>query len=223
MAITQLIRGHTILPRLDSSSVVLDCGANRGEFATHVSQKFGSKVFSLEPNPELVKTFPAVKNVTLLPYALADQDGTMTLNVGVNCEASSLITTAAGGSTGSVEVQVRSLATLLKELQVSRVALLKLDIEGAEIGVILKSSDELLQACDQLTIEFHDMIGYTPVEQVKQAIDRLERLGFRACRQTYNGHGDMLFVNTKTIPFSSFQQFWVSQIEKHARKLKLLN
>ncbi len=48
------IRGHSLYtPPLGADSVVVDLGANRGEFALQMSRRFGGRYYLVEGNPEL--------------------------------------------------------------------------------------------------------------------------------------------------------------------------
>lgn len=216
MAITQVIRGHTIVPELNAGSIVLDCGANRGEFARLIVERFGARVFSLEPNPTLYATLPRSDKIVNLPYALADRDGIMRLQIGGNDESSSLVASPAE-AVQSVQVETRRLQTLLDELKLEHVDLGKFDIEGAEVGVIMTSSEQTLKRFSQMTIEFHDLCGYVSEAQVRQCIVRLQGLGFVACRMTYHGHGDMLLVNPWRLRFTPVHAVWAVHVERHVR------
>src|SRR5262249_38303020 len=59
------------------------------------------------------------------------------------------------------------------------IEVLKLDIEGAEIDVIDSLPDDLIRRIAQLTIEFHDWLGYYSETDVATRVDRIAALGFR--------------------------------------------
>src|ERR1700722_11395917 len=51
---TERICNHTFVPRLiNADSIVLDLGANRGEFSHGIIERFGCRVVSAEPIREL--------------------------------------------------------------------------------------------------------------------------------------------------------------------------
>jgi FkbM family methyltransferase len=60
-----------------------------------------------------------------------------------------------------LRVEGRHLGRLLLELGVAEIEVLKLDIEGAELEVIDSLSDDFFHNVGQLTIEFHDFLGYS--------------------------------------------------------------
>lgn len=216
---TANLRGHTFLNRLAANSVVLDCGAHGGEFARQIRQRYGCRVIALEPNPSLFAALPKLEGVTSLPYALGDHDGVMDLQIGDNYEASSLVATPAGHHS-TVPVQVRTLATVMKEAGLDEIDLVKLDIEGAEIPLLASTPDDVMRKVRQFTIEFHDFNNYITPEQVRTALARMRQLGFFDCRMTRRDHGDVFLVNWKRLGMSSLTRWWVLGIEKYLFGLK---
>jgi FkbM family methyltransferase len=211
---TANLRGHTFLNRLNANSIVLDCGANHGEFARLVRERYGCRVIALEPNPALFATLPKLEGVTWLPYALGGQDGVMELQIGQNVEASSLVASPEGHHT-TVPVQVRTLATVMKETALDEIDLVKLDIEGAEIPLLAGTPDDVIQKVGQFTIEFHDFNNYVTVEQVRAALARMRKLGFLDCRMTRRDYGDVFLVNWKRLGVSAPTRWWVLGVEKY--------
>jgi FkbM family methyltransferase len=208
------LRGHTVLDRLDSRSVVVDGGANRGDFARQVTGRYGCRVISLEPNPRLFAALPKLPGVSSLPYALGDRDGTLEFKLGADDEASSLVATPPGHH-DTVTVQVRTLQSVMSEAGVDSIDLLKLDIEGAEIGLLLNASDELLRRVGQITVEFHDFNNYVTLDQVRSVLDRLRSLGFAVCRMTAHAHGDVLLVNRRKAGLSGLGHWWITAVERN--------
>ena len=216
---TANLRGHTFLNRLNANSVVLDCGANQGEFARQVRQRYGCRVISLEPNPTLFTTLPKLEGVTSLPYALGDHDGVMELQIGENYEASSLVATPAGHHT-TVPVQVRTLSTVMKEAGVNEVDLVKLDIEGAEIPLLASTPDDVITKVGQFTIEFHDFNNYVTIEQVRTTLARMRKLGFVYFCMTRRDYGDVFLVNWRRLGISFLTRWWIVGIEKYFLGIK---
>jgi hypothetical protein len=49
-----VIRGHSLYTRpLGDDAVIVDLGANRGEFALQMSRRFGGRYYLVEGNPDL--------------------------------------------------------------------------------------------------------------------------------------------------------------------------
>jgi hypothetical protein len=92
---------------------------------------------------------------------------------------------AAADGTG-VRGEVRRLGTLAAMLGQSRVDLLKMDIEGAEYGVI---DDLALQPLlpRQLLVEFHHRFPSIGIGRTRAAVATLRSLGYRLFHVSPNG------------------------------------
>jgi FkbM family methyltransferase len=222
------LRGHHVLASpLVASSVVLDAGAHRGEFGTQVFGRFGCRVVSLEPVPELFAAIPTGVGRSKIQAALAPADGVCTLHLSSNPEGHSLRPALAAleGSPGTIAVAARALPTLLSELGLSEIDLLKLDIEGAEIGVFDSLPDEVLRAIGQISVEFHDFLpGNADGPAILRIKGRLERLGFLTVQCTYalGHHADTLFINRERHPPSlvaRMQHLALAAVTLPARRL----
>ena len=82
-----------------------------------------------------------------------------------------------------------------------------MDIEGAEIGVLMKSADDQLIKIGQITVEFHDFLndGNVTVGMVVEARHRLQKLGFQSFKMSHRTNGDVLFVNKSLIRVNRWQ------------------
>jgi hypothetical protein len=83
-----------------------------------------------------------------------------------------------GGAAPSIELPVHRLATILGMLGHSQIDLLKMDIEGAEYGVLA----DLLAgpvAVKQLLVEFHHRWPEVGIAKTKHAIRMLHKAGYR--------------------------------------------
>lgn len=132
--------------------VVVDAGGGRGEFALYVSRLVGpeGRVFMLEPDPDsralAEKAFEAnggrPDNLVVLSEGLWKVPGKLTFAAGLG---GSSVLVEAGTDTARqaeaqgaelVSVQVHSLPSLVESQQMSRLDLVKMDIEGAEVEAI---------------------------------------------------------------------------------------
>lgn len=212
------VRGHHIWPApLTKDSVVVDAGAHRGEFSAEIIRRFGCRCHLVEANPRLVETLMMARAESITTAALGGRDGRGMLHVSENPEASSLFD--AGAATTSVEVETISLATLMRRLGLTRIDLLKLDIEGAEFDLIAATPDQILQRINQITVEFHDFKpAFRNRELFENARARLESMGFDCCNMAFRTHGDVLFLNRAQLRLAARQriyfQFCARWIEK---------
>jgi FkbM family methyltransferase len=135
---------------LKPGDVALDLGANMGV----VSEKLvatGAHVMAYEPDPfayaKLQERFAGVANITLINAAVGVGAGTVRLmradNFADNPEGASVKSTILDGgrridAQNSIEVPLLDFPTILRELAAKHgeVAFVKMDIEGAELGIL---------------------------------------------------------------------------------------
>jgi hypothetical protein len=96
-------------------------------------------------------------------------------------------------------VRIVTLDDFVRSLSLTRIDLLKVDIEGAEIEVLQNASREVLSMCDQICVEFHDFLDPASITDIRCAIRRLRLLGFGAFRCSVLNRSDILFVHRRLI------------------------
>jgi FkbM family methyltransferase len=164
----------------------IDVGANHGMWTLALSRAVGDtgRVYSFEPVPFTFGVLSAVarrerlRNVTLLNKGCSDQAATMEMTVPRQSAGSSddlqahlSARDSAGEGAGesiTVACEVTTLDTALSELD--RVALLKLDIEGAEL-LALRGGDELIARTQpaivcEVDAEFLQGFGQQPADVI---------------------------------------------------------
>lgn len=188
------LQGHTFFPSpLTKSSVVVDLGANIGEFSRIVAQNFHCRCIAVEPNPSMFEKIRALSGVESAWTAVGDCEGQIDLHLSDNPEASTTLNGSLDANGKKVRVPVRTLENLLKEFGLSHVDLIKVDIEGAEVRMILSAPDHVLQSVDQISVEFHDFCNLVTAKQVAEVHTRLRELNFDVIKFG-SGNEDSLFV-----------------------------
>lgn len=147
---------------------VVDAGASEGLYSLRVLE-LGGKVLAVEPVPELADALER----TLEPYiregrariarcALGSAEGQVELRVFPhNVIGSGLYATAekerrAGGEGYTVSVPMRTLDALVRELGLESVSVIKADIEGAELPMLVGSLDTIgRHACALAICVYH--------------------------------------------------------------------
>jgi FkbM family methyltransferase len=168
--------------RLKNSSIVysLGVGLDLG-FDLGLITRFGCKVWAFDPTPISIRWVGSQQlpqGFHFLPYGVATYDGTATFQLPVKNQVS--FTTIPGlASKGSAVGPVYRLSTILGMLGHQRVDLLKMDIEGAEYGVIQQLVKTSIQV-DQLLVEFHHrmMKESNAVELTVECLKTLAGAGF---------------------------------------------
>ena len=147
------------LPR--AGDTVIDVGAGIGEEAVIFSRLVGEsgRVISIEAHP---RTFSCLQetirrsgltNVTALHYAVAEQDGELSIDDGDVHLANSVI-----GQRGNLKVPARSLDSLADELGLGEIALVRMNIEGAE-RLAVKGMSRFAPKVRNVVISCHDFIA----------------------------------------------------------------
>lgn len=151
-----------VLPRAD---LFVDVGANLGYF-TLLARKFGVPVIAIEPQPRNVQTLFANLaangwTAEVFPVALAECPGALPL-YGASGPSASLLPKWAGYSTRHVQtVPVSTLDTLLASQPAGKTLAVKIDVEGAELGVLNGAAQTLARFPDSYWLveiclsEFH--------------------------------------------------------------------
>ncbi len=138
---------HAVLAALPEGAVCVDLGANIGDVTAQMVEA-GAEVYAVEADPwafaQLSERFAGVRSVHLRHAAVWDADGTLQLSRAPDFQADpasrSIGSSVLGHPRGAdgqagVEVPALDILTLLREIG-RPVALLKMDIEGAEVAVL---------------------------------------------------------------------------------------
>jgi len=143
-----------------AGDTVIDVGAGVGEEAVIFSKLVGpsGRVIAIEAHPEtfacLVETIAqsGLTNVIPMCVAVTDQDGVAFIGSVDNYLANSIV----GGS--GAEVPAASLDSLAGELGLDRIALVKMNIEGAE-RLAVKGMERIAGRIAHVAISCHDFIA----------------------------------------------------------------
>lgn len=180
---------------------VLDLGAHVGAFPL-LLKILGApleKVICIEPNPQSLSKlkFNLEHNripATVVNAAVSDTIGEAKLHAGLTSTGFSLLPTHPNLVRDSFTVATTTLQALIAEhFLASTVDICKMDIEGAEFGVMQNVPPEVMQKCRHVICEVHP----TPDRTMKVFGDLMHRAGFVAAPDRPAGfsHTD-LFVNT---------------------------
>jgi FkbM family methyltransferase len=203
----RLISDHSLIPAfVKPGGVVLDLGTNQGHFALAMRDQFECTVIGYEPVPELHCVLPQDNRLTVHQMAVGGEQGRMDLHIYAD-RCASLAAGVSEALQTTMNVQVVTLADALQEVKTRTIAVLKVDIEGAELAMFDAAPDELLQRIEQITVEFHDWLFPGTSAHVNQVKSRLRALGFRELRMSLT-NGDVLFVNRNLLPFSGIDYLW---------------
>jgi len=134
---------HFVRHMLKPGMRCLDIGANYGVFSLSCARQVGpgGRVWSFEPTPDTAKFLSTsirengFQNVSLLPMALSRASGTAKLVTHADSEHNYLSDDVSDEARVEI-VDVRSLDDVTREQGLENIDFLKMDAEGAEIGIL---------------------------------------------------------------------------------------
>ena len=182
--------------RLGSHPVILDVGANHGQFAALIRNAVpGARILSFEPNPAaFTKLVAAADHLGIEPFNVGcgSQAGRLTLFDATSTEGSGLATFVPGVferqgiEPVGIEAELVTLDQFCADHGIERVGLLKIDVEGYERSV-LEGAQRLIaeRRIDVVQLEFNEMNldSHTTIEDIQALL-----AGFALHRVLYDGN-----------------------------------
>ncbi len=177
-----------LLNELSEADVFFDIGACIGVFSLHAAKRC-KQVVAFEPEPGFRQhlrrnvEINKIRNVTVLPYAIADRSETFSLFTdGTDGKSPSL---EDDGFKNKIEVPARTLSDLVFRNEVPAPSIIKMDIEGAEI-LALKGMKELLSANPPRAIflELHPILLKHFHSSAAEVLSLLEDAGYRVKKES---------------------------------------
>lgn len=163
---------------LDEHSVVFDVGGYKGEFATGIFCRYASTIHVFEPMPEffdVLKTqFAHNPRVHLHRFGLADKSGTAKIS---NSDISSSIYIE---DEHAQTIELKSIVEFVQEQGIEKVDLIKINIEGAEYGLLEALLDAgMIEKFKNIQVQFHDFIvpdARARMEKIQQRLSATHSL-----------------------------------------------
>jgi FkbM family methyltransferase len=154
---------------LTKKSVVVEVGGYCGRWALQIAERYGSRLFVFEPQGWAADVCKAVlgKRARVYDYALGDRDGTFPMG-GFETDGCSFV--KEGGPRGLM----REIGQVFKELKLSKIDLMLMNIEGYEYTLLPHMLGQNIRPA-RLMVQFHT----NDPDQVET----------HACRQLLNEHG----------------------------------
>jgi len=148
---------HRLNYNLNKDSVVFDVGGYVGDFAANIYHKYSSQVYVFEPIKEFyditVKRFLGIDHIKVYNYGLSHQDCEQEITV--DGDASS--THKQSGKTQLI--QVREIGSVMEELSIDVIDLIKINIEGEEFLLLFHCLERgLTSKMDNIQVQFHNFV-----------------------------------------------------------------
>ncbi len=146
--------------RLKKVPVVLSFGIGEDvSFDLGMIKEFNATVYAFDPTPKSISYMEQYKNqerLVFIPEGIAERDGKEYFYLPSNDEyVSGAIAFREGLKEHGIEVTVKSFGTIVKEIAIDDIDVLKMDIEGTEFDILPKLLD-LKCNIDQILVETHE-------------------------------------------------------------------
>jgi FkbM family methyltransferase len=154
------------------NAIALDIGANIGNHVLHVAD-LTEHLYAFEPQPEVAAVLKGnlqrneITNVTVCEFGLSDKNETLSFyqNLDGNIGASTFHETVKSDNNKCVELEVKVGDECLQAMQVDRVDLIKLDVEGFEAEVLAGLKAMIAQSQPVIMMEWNS-------EQTREAFSQ---------------------------------------------------
>jgi len=172
----------------------IDVGGNRGDFSLLAARAVGPtrRVVTVEPAPEnceclrkMIET-NQLTNMQVVQAALWDEDGEGELHLATKTGWHSLTPRPGLPEVGTVAVRLVKLDHLVEELGIDRVDAIKIDVEGAEIQVLLGARGILTRFLPFVAMDIDAQRTAAEYTKVFESVDYEVRLpGGKELRATH--------------------------------------
>lgn len=151
---------------LDSSSIIVDLGGYKGQWASDIFARYQLSVFVFEPVYSyfnfIINRFKKNSKITIKQFALGDKNSSA--EIFLNADGSSIIRKLGQAET----IQFKKFDEMMLELGIEKIDLLKINIEGGEYELL----DYLLEIgwakkITNIQVQFHDFFPNAEVRMKK--------------------------------------------------------
>lgn len=152
---------------IKNDKVLIDLGSTIGVFTAYaLDQNPDLKSICIEMNPNLhkicVDTFKDNPNIIPINAAIYKVSGE-TITFKSNKEnfydlGNTIVDNLFNDQTYSMEINTVSMESIMRDYNIDRISLLKVDIEGYEYELFDNLSDEFLSRIDKIFLEFHHVV-----------------------------------------------------------------
>ena len=200
MKIINFLHHTFIADFLGPSSVIVDLGANNGEFSGSIKNNFNCKIYALEPLPDLFDLIKEDTNIRKFNYCINSTGNPCELYL----ESGFCATMRKKENKKSIKIQGKTLKNFIIEEKIGKVDLLKIDIEGEEIEVFENIDNNILSIFNQITVEFHDFLWPELGKRVEKIKKNIFKKGFYSIPFSLTNNGDVLFIRRNLISYSQY-------------------
>lgn len=165
---------------LNHESIILSFGVGTDiSFDLSLERRGVKHIYLFDPTPvaeKFIRSLRLSPGFSFYPAGLSDKNGKQLfyLPSGTHRVSGSSLNLQHLQSEKNIEVEMKKLSAILQELKLTRIDLLKMDIEGSEFAVIENMMAEKIFP-QQLCVEFHARYFDDGRQKMKDTIDLLSR------------------------------------------------
>lgn len=164
---------------LKNLNTCIDIGANVGLFTKYLKMNNCKSVYCYEPNKiafkSLQKNLNNEKNIKFFNLAVGIDNKPLRLYID---STNTLVSSACNKTDNFYDVDVVKLDQILTENNLSKIDLLKIDIEGMEFELIDKCDELIFSKVKRFLIEYHDFYFEDGINKVQKLKEKLESYGY---------------------------------------------
>ena len=171
-----------VVEQLNKNSIIYSFGVGEdASFDMALIREINATIHAFDPTPKSIKwvnaqNFP--QSFVMHEYGIADFNGVAVFSPPENPNhVSHTILEKVETKAHAIEVPVKKVKTIMKELKHSSIDLCKMDIEGGEYSVI-KDIEAANIRPKQLLIEFHHRFSNVGIDETKEAIKIIKKMGY---------------------------------------------
>lgn len=170
---------------LMTGGVVVDIGAHKGFFAVFAGT-VASRVLAFEPSPENFRflgwnrKLNKMWHMVVCQQAVSDAVGDKTLLISAKTAARHTFfrTSLSGEGVKRITVKCTTLEQLMQDHAIDRISLLKIDCEGGEYDILMKTNERVFERISAIALEMHEGKGI-PGKKADM-ISHLEAAGYKS-------------------------------------------
>jgi FkbM family methyltransferase len=157
---------NNILSRyVKPGDTVIEAGANIGSETILLANLVGDsgKVYAFEPNKDVfnrlsynARILNKKQNITCMEAALGEKDGIIQFNVYPDDFFNSGMSSKYHTATDVIDVKQLTLDSLVKNGEIAKVDFIKMDVQGAELDVLLGATETLSKLRPHIFLEAHE-------------------------------------------------------------------
>jgi len=181
----------------NENSVIVDVGCgHEAEFVKHMLDKHKLKAFGIDPTRKHSLTLKQLEELTSgkfqhLPIAVSKENTIITFYESMQNESGSILldhTNVRKDELVTYDVESVNLNELVRRIGATTIDFIKLDLEGAEYGLLEKISEKDVSPFKQIFIEFHHHCTDHTINETNRIVQRIRNNGFAVYTLDYHNY-----------------------------------